>query len=481
MSAFTIKKRQYSTSNRILLLLISIATFFTPLNGLPYIWFLGEFSYEAAFYPMVIAVAIFGILTIVKKDRIVAPRHKPYKLLTLFLFWVITSGILNFPAILMNFTKGRSGVEKFSLQFILLLFMFITSLITYTALRSVRRSNILFIFRRWVLFSFLFAGIYSLTIEIPAKLGQGWAISSLQFLSPILYNSGDILYTHRLRSLSSEASMFGVYLAFVSPWLLSYYYSLRKAYRTIHLMLMAYVFVLTYLTYSRAAYVIISIEFFVFTLVIFLYGTYRHRQLLLVLLFISTFFVGAIIIGTDIGDKIAQVILSLFRLNAESGLSNIGRGGAQIAAMRMGVDHPLAGVGFGQYGFYLPDYVPVWAWSSWEINLWSSSSPGTPWAPSLGLWSRILGETGFVGLYLWFAVWATTLSLLWKHYLRSYKTDLQNSILTIALMVSILGLMLSGLVVDTLRSFSYWVTFGVTWAWLTKQTDMQYSIGDREK
>jgi hypothetical protein len=60
---------------------------------------------------------------------------------------------------------------------------------------------------------------------------------------------------------------------------------------------------------------------------------------------------------------------------------------------------------------------------------------------------------------------------IWKRYFKLRQIDQQNSILALALFISIFGLMLNGFVSDSLRSLSYWITLGVAWAWLVKFND----------
>jgi hypothetical protein len=297
--------------SRVLFPLIALSLFFLPLNDLTERRLLGELSLEGDVYPMLIAVIIYG-LAVIQKGSINKPNHLSYKLLMLFLAWVLISGILNSHGILTNFTKGRSGAEKFSLQFILLLFGFFTSIVSYATLKPFHRKNILLIFRRWILFSFLFAGIYSLVIEIPAELGQGWAISILGYITPIIHRF-EYLYLDRLRSLSGEASWFGMYLVFVFPWLMSYYFTARKTYKYIYLALIVYALILSYLTYSRTAYLIIAFQIFAFVMIIFYKGSHRHRRQLLWVLIITVLLFGVFIIETNAGDKIVQIYHSLFQ------------------------------------------------------------------------------------------------------------------------------------------------------------------------
>jgi len=252
--------------NKILFLLIALSLFFLPINGLPNRRLFGELSVEGAFYPMLIAIILYGLI-VIQKGSINKPNLLSFQLLTLFFAWVLISGILNFHGILTNFTKGRSGIEKFVLQFILLLFGFFSSILSYITLKSFNKKDILFIFRKCILFSFLFAGIYSLVIEIPAELGHGWAISILGFITTIIHGS-ESLYLDRLRSLSGEASWFGMYLSFVFPWLMSYYFTASKTYKYYYLVIIIYALILTFLTYSRTAYFIIAFQIIAFILII---------------------------------------------------------------------------------------------------------------------------------------------------------------------------------------------------------------------
>ncbi len=469
-SVSSVGRRKYFTVvNRVLFSLLALSLFFLPLNGLPYRKLLGELSLEGATYPMLIAVVLYGF-AVVKQGKLKAPRHLSYRLLTLFLIWLLISGLLNSHEILTNFTKGRSGVEKFSFQFILTLFLFFASMVSYKTLRLFRKKEVLFIFRKWILASFSFAGTYSFFLEIPAKLGQGWALTILGVVTPIFHGS-ESLYLVRLRSLSGEASWFGMYLAFVFPWLMSYLFTEGKKYRYVYRALLGYMLVLTYLTFSRTAYIVVAFQISVFVLVIFLKGGDRYRIHLLKLLLIAVLFSGLLIANTDVGDKSVLLFSSLFRQDTKFQLSNIARTGMQLAAVNIGFAHPLTGVGLGQYGFYVSDYLPPWAWDSPEVHLWVSSSSDTPWAPVHGLWARMLAETGFVGIFLWLSVWISVLISVWKHYRKLRQIDQQNSILALSLLISILGLMLNGLVSDSLRSLSYWITLSVAWAWLTKRTE----------
>ena len=140
-SISNVGRRKYLTIiSRVLFSLLGLSLFFLPLNGLPYRRLLGELSVEGAVYPMLIAIIIYG-LAVIQKAKIKIPHILSYQLLTLFLVWVLISGILNFHGILTNFTKGRSGVEKFSLQFVLLLFVFFTSMVSYATLKPFHKKT----------------------------------------------------------------------------------------------------------------------------------------------------------------------------------------------------------------------------------------------------------------------------------------------------------------------------------------------------
>ena len=118
----------------------------------------------------------------------------------------------------------------------------------------------------------------------------------------------------------------------------------------------------------------------------------------------------------------------------------------------MFLDNPFFGVGYGQYPFHYADYVPSWAWISYEVQNWSLNIPGSLMTPSHGVYTRLLAETGIIGMILWVF---TLLSMLWEINKSGIDSNKKRCYL-----ISIVALLLFGLNLDAFRIFYYWVFLG---------------------
>jgi O-antigen ligase len=455
--------RLLNVFNEILFYLIGFSIILLPINGLPYIKILGELSLEAATYPMLLGVLIFGIIFAFQR-KLIVPRIISSKILFFFLLWIIVSAIFNSPVIFEHFVKERSGVEKYFIQLILMSFVSIVSVLTFTVFQQTNRINPFSAFRKFVIFSLVVSCVYSFVIDIPAMSGQQWAINILQWITKILHGSNG-LYTSRLRSLSGEASWFGMYLGYAFPWLISSFLSERRWIKYPIFLIMFSVLVLTYLTFSRTANLLI-----LFDLVVFLPFIFTSKQSakrinnigLIVILFFQI-----LLTFTSLGNTLFSRLEST-DLSVDNRQSNIARFGSQVTAINMGLDHPVFGVGLGQYGFHMKDYIPAWAADNSEIKVWSSEDPNSPWPPVHGLWARVLAETGFPGLLLWSMVWITLLINIIKRYLLMRNVNPENALFGLTLLVTILCLLLIGFVSDSFRYMFYWIPLGLSWVWLSK-------------
>ena len=154
-------------------------------------------------------------------------------------------------------------------------------------------------------------------------------------------------------------------------------------------------------------------------------------------------------------------ITSLIKDDTVHDLSNIARYGSQIAALRMFLDNPVFGVGFGMFGFHATDYYPAWAWISMEIINWGTNSIGAPWPPAHGLYARITGELGMFGA----ALWGIFLIFVYKESMVCVREakDRKESIFYRNCLVSFLGICLCGGNVDAFRYLFMWVLYALIW------------------
>ena len=216
-----------------------------------------------------------------------------------------------------------------------------------------------------------------------------------------------------------------------------------------------------FLTKSRAATYILISELLLFLVIILFRGFTVPKKITAIFLLLSLFVLLITFLNIS---GIGNFNIPERNIN----LSNIARLGSQVTAINIGLKYPISGVGLGQYGFYMPDFMPAWSKISYEMNYWSSPIEGTPWPPVHGLWARVFCETGIIGLILWSSIWISTLISIWKQFLNIRLKDNQTALLLVVLMISIMSFMLIGFISDTFRPMYYWLTLGISWAWLTK-------------
>lgn len=128
------------------------------------------------------------------------------------------------------------------------------------------------------------------------------------------------------------------------------------------------------------------------------------------------------------------------------------------AALGVFLDHPYLGVGLGQSGFWMWDYLPVWSFNyrSEIMVTYVSASMGYP--NPKNLWLRLLAETGLLGtsLYLVFVLLLVLLALNW--YLRG---DRQRRFVGLFGLLSLAAISVEGFSLDSLANPTLWVPMGL--------------------
>jgi hypothetical protein len=71
-----------------------------------------------------------------------------------------------------------------------------------------------------------------------------------------------------------------------------------------------------------------------------------------------------------------------------------------------------------------------------------------------------------VGLGIWLAIWLTLLIGCWRRFRQVCRATGGQDIFGLAMIVSIVGVMLSGNNLDSFRFFGYWITLGLGWAYI---------------
>lgn len=428
--------------------------------------FLGGLGWELAFYPLALGIAIWLAEIIFFREKVYIPRAYSFYAFVLLLIWFFITGIANFTDIMEAVFKGTTGTTRFIIQYGTMMFYFLFALYIYNLFckLSLSSKKILFLFENAIILSAYIMGAYSF-FEITSLLGCGYAreiVNTIDSFFRINAVQGDIVAYLRIRSLTGEASYFGMYCGVIMPWLAwrAFVKKISLMKKAFNIAFFVYYIVLIVFSTSRTAYFIVLLELLFFII------SYRKEIMqnlistvakALGFLFLSSIILlWSISSATIVEINVWDVLLSFMNSsNNNYDLSNIARIGSQLAGAYMFLDNPFFGVGYGQYPFYYADYVPSWAWISKEVQFWSSNIPGTAMAPSHGIYARLLAETGAMGFWLWLVI---LFMMIWE--VGSSGLNLDRKICFI---ISIVALMLFGFNIDTFRIFYYWVFLGIVW------------------
>jgi hypothetical protein len=228
-------------------------------------------------------------------------------------------------------------------------------------------------------------------------------LSHLPYVGGV-YNGGFF----RLTSVARESSWFGSFACVILPFLIMSRLRAESVWRkwaalgTIGNLLLFVVFGL-----SKSALAALATEIAVGLLIMLV--AYRPMRK------IGKFFFGLIVVVTVLFamailspaafTKItapfvnkALVVYQLFEplLKQNKQLISIStRFGMSSAGVSMGQEHPLVGVGLGQFGFNVYNYIPLWGLNSETLGWLSNDTKG--WPSTSNLYTRLLAEIGGPG------------------------------------------------------------------------------------
>lgn len=448
------------TGQSVMEFLLALALLALPFNGLPQLVPLFGGMTEGAFYVFAAGIAAWLAAALVGR-RVWVPAGTVSIIMGAFLLWAVLSGLVNGSDIVAADFKGREGMEKYVNQLFVLGFGVLATLFVYNVYRA-RPGDFFARVRRFLLLSFLVAGAYSV-VEIAFLLGSDAARGALESINVFIHGSPDMYYG-RLRSVSGEASWFAMYCSVVVAWVMSYAFSSRRGVMA-WVALAGYLFLLVILSFSRLMYFTIALQAVLFFLLLAgRPGVSAARLGLVVASIVGFLAVGASLAGSEALAN--RTLLEVFTSIASTdNSSNVIRFGSQTAALRMAAAHPLFGVGFGQYGFHMADYLPQWAWSNPEIQQYLSPYEGTPWPPVHGMYTRIAAEMGYGGLLLWLALWTAVFVDCFRRFLARSRASGEVDLPGVCVLVSIAGVVASGLNQDTFWFMGYWLVLGLALAY----------------
>ena len=238
---------------KIIEMLFITAIILIPFDNIPYFdKVLGELSVKASVYPFLIIISIIFFYTL-KNRKFYLKNTMEVKILAVYCLWVCISIGINFSSILVNSFKGRSGIQKLILQLMVLAFLL---LISYSSSVVIKIKNIdLLKLRKYICFSLIPVGIYGFIelLNILNVVDFSFIISKTSYFIQT-YFRGEV-YPKGIRTVTGEVSYFGVYCAFILPWIMSYIYTEKTNKRKILFALInVYLLILIVFSKSRTAY-----------------------------------------------------------------------------------------------------------------------------------------------------------------------------------------------------------------------------------
>lgn len=476
MNFFTNNLKKIDTSYsilKIMSIIFFISLFLVPFDDLPYIPMLGGLGKRASIYAFSILIAI-SIFIFIKNKKIFFINTIENYLILAFYSSCIFSIILNFSSISEALFKGQSGFKRVIIQLASITLLMTTLYIIQFIVAKCEIS--IFTIRKYICLSFIPVGIVA-TLQLLNLLKLfdfSYIISKVSYIVNASLR-GD-LYGTRIRGVSAEASYLGMYCAFVFPWFFSYLLTSKKRMTKIYFAIISFILLaLVVGTKSRTAVILTLLDIIVIGfLIIFLYKNVRTKILSSLTLIIMTIFLFNfsslmdLIINRPITEENTTIETPSNTVNnyEVGGLissisdntidSNIARSSMQKAALNIGIDNPIIGVGLGQFGFYINDYIPEGAKeNSYEVRNWIDTTVSV-WPPVHSLYHRIFAEEGTIGLILYFAFIVTVCLKIFIKIIIN-RNDKTKCLLGIILLSSYSSILVGGLTLDQFVIPQFWI------------------------
>lgn len=476
MKIFTNNTRKLNTNysiSKIMITIFLLSLFLVSFDDLPYMPMLGGLGKRASIYAFSLLIALC-IFIFIKSKKIFFINTLENYLILAFYSSCLFSIVINFSSISESLFKGQSGFKRVIIQLAsitLLLFAL------YAIQFIVSKYELsIFTIRKYICLSFIPVGIVA-TLQLLALLKLFDFSFIISKISYIVNSSlrGD-LYGSRIRGVAAEASYLGMYCAFIFPWFFSYLITAKKKttklfYGAISVLILA----LVVGTKSRTAIILTLLDILVIGFLIMLfYKNVRAKILssitlaiMIVFLFNFSSLMDLIInrpttpensvvetpSNTVNNYEVGGLITSISDTNIDS---NIARSSMQKAAINIGLDNPILGVGLGQFGFYVNDYLPEGAKeNSFEVRNWIDNTVSV-WPPVHSIYHRIFAEEGLVGLILYFAF---IVSICLKLFIKIIvnRNDKNKCLIGIILLSSYSSILVGGLTLDQFVVPQFWI------------------------
>lgn len=442
---------------KIYTLLFVLGIFFIPFNQFEGLPFLGEYSDESATYFFLLGFVLLFIESSIKGKLDIPYKNSLSFLLICFILWTALSTLINFDTVSTNFFKQTSGINRYIRQSISLLIsaVFFTILF-WNVIRNYSVFEIFILIRKIILYSFLFVSIYGFIEIAIVFFGMG-------FLKPVL-ESFEIFpfvntYFHEgerlgISSVTFEIPSLGTYLITVFPWMISYIFTENRIYKYIPL---SFIIILLFFSDSRSALIVIFVQIVVLGMLLLLDNRYRKNTIKILQYGIVLLVLAALVKSDQILKTVEEKADRVdFVNNLTSSVSNQSRFGIQYATLQVFKENPIAGVGLGQVAYHNRYKYPFWAThNNWEFKLKYNNQTVKSFPPLYNLYTRILGELGIIGFFIFIGLLFLTLYysfLLWKISNDKYR------FVGVILLISFVGMSVNWLQLDHFKQYGFWLS-----------------------
>lgn len=468
--------------SKILLRLFGMCIVLLPFTDLPYLAGMGGgFATKGTSFPLLL-LSLLGWIQIINTKKLMVPRNVCVVMLFLFILWCVVSGLMNYGEMLDRSFMNRSGLGQYFSQVLSLFLGLNLTAFTYAVIRDYGEYNNI---ERFFRYSFYCVFAFSL-LEIFSWVGIPSASNLLHVVSMFIhygyYESGSVI--GRLRSVSSEGSVFSGYCVFVLPvFLYGFFSGLKKGFLKNWISFCLIIFI--FLSHARTAFIIFIIQclLYGFFYIFMGRGLINKKKvfsaLAAVLLIIGCY---ELLSSQDSSTSSRYILSSVANVDEGDNAyasSNVYRFASQVAAFNMGIDSPFFGKGLGQFGFLLGDYIPIWAMNNADFLVATGQSDKTPWMKGKVGWAtvgsvyaKILSEVGFVGLLLWLSVWFFLLKNLFSIFKKSLKKYNRIDHYCVMVMAMAVASMLYGWSADSYTVYQHWIVLGMGLGYLARVQNM---------
>lgn len=281
----------------------------------------------------------------------------------------------------------------------------------------------------------------------------------------------------RLRSIFAEPSYLGIYSAFSMPLIWYLYFTNHIKIKNFFFLFIIYAFSFSlFLTNSRTSFVVLLGEVCLLLLsVSILKKRYLKKFVSTLTVTFIAFMCATAFLGNFKGVALNQKAKSqnqienylndnLKSIHSENKKSNKARFSIMKANFKIGMDHPILGVGISLRQGYTIKYLPEEAFDDGEVNMWINNQKKKgiikSGFPSLGEYTTRFAETGILGLIVFiFPAAYLIFQCLIKIFRNSETMD--EKIKFIFFLISFLGILATGIGESINVTYCYWVLLGV--------------------